>query len=74
MKLSRVLRLALLVSCLETVKGTSVDQKEKLFALVRIKFEVFLLFLFIIIIIQEIPRNDKKDGASAFHKKGLTLR
>lgn len=37
MKPSIVLRLTLLVSCLETVRGTPVDQKEKLFALVRIK-------------------------------------
>ena len=48
MKLPLVLRLALLVSCLETVRGTPVDQKEKLFALVRIKLEVSFWFLFFI--------------------------
>ena len=47
MKLPLVLRLALLVSCLETVRGTPVDQKEKLFALVRIKLEVSFWFLFL---------------------------
>lgn len=37
MKPSRVLRLGLLVSCLESVWGTPVDQKEKLFALKYLK-------------------------------------
>jgi len=46
MKPSRVLRLALLVACLESVWGTPVDQKEKLFALVSIKFKIFMLVSF----------------------------
>ena len=64
MKPSQVLRLVLLVSYLKTLRGTPVDQKDKLFALVRIKFEVFLLVSSCTI--QTIQRDDKEEGDSLY--------
>ena len=64
MKPSQVLRLALLVSCLKTVRGIPVDQKDKLFALVSITFEVFLLVFSCTI--QTMQRDDKEEGVSSF--------